>query len=467
MHGINLENNDVFIRRVLVRDGNSRCFINDQPVSLSFLKQVTSSLMEVHQQFDQVLDPAVHRSILDAYLNNSVLVREVEGAYSAWREAQTALQTYQQEIEKTEKDRAFLEHQVNELAAFSPKPNEEDILSEQRQFLKQKAAFVQTYELVVNTFEGEYKKEALSTLRALSKFDDVTSVGLTADIEAALSLMTDIGAKAHDHLREISLESSSLEDVENRLFELRQLARKYQALPNELHQVLMNSQERLDAFESSSFALTELEAKAKELKSVYEHKARELSTLRAAAANQLDLAVMSELPPLKLQHAMFKTLVEAQAETLWGASGLDRVEFLVDMNAQGALLPLQKVASGGEMARLMLSLKVSLARSGLMPGLVFDEVDSGVGGDVAHAVGQRLKRLASHVQVLVITHSPQVASAGDVHWCIEKTQLESGVETQSKELTQDERVHELARMLSGNVITPESIDAAKSLLMQH
>lgn len=466
-HGIELENNELFIRRVLVKDGNSRCFLNDQPVSLSLLRRVTGPLMEVHQQFDQVLDPASHRNILDAYLNDDELLDSVAESYSQWRAAKVALSQYNDELQGLEKERAFLEHQVQELSDFDPQENEEDSLADQRQFLKQKAAFVGAYELVANAFDGGFKSELLSASRALSKFDDKVSVGLSEEIDNALSLITDISAKAQDHLRELTLENNSLEDVEGRLFELRQLARKYQVLPNDLHVTLAESQSKLNLFDSSSMDRGALESKVNSSRALFLEKAELLSSRRKAVAMKLSQAVMGELPPLKLQHARFEVSVGEIEEPSWGAFGLDKIEFVVDMNGQGELLPLQKVASGGEMARLMLALKVSLARSGLMPGLVFDEVDSGVGGDVAHAVGHRLKRLAEHVQVLVITHSPQVASAGDVHWCIEKTHLESGVETQSRELTKNERSHELARMLAGDLITPEAVAAANALLAQY
>ncbi len=278
--------------------------------------------------------------------------------------------------------------------------------------------------------------------------------------------MTEISARATDHVNSLMDKSLSLSAIEDRLFELRQFARKYNCLPDELSSSLEEATNLLDVVHGASVGVKKLEQSVQNFKHDFATVAAELSERRKDKAAELDRLIALELPPLKLGSVKFATYISSLNESHWQSSGIDAVEFLVDMNQQGVMLPLNKVASGGEMARLMLALKVCLARSGSTPGLVFDEVDSGVGGDVANAVGQRLRQLSKHLQVLVITHSPQVASAGDIHWVIEKTMEPDGVETRPVLLTLDQRIDEIARMMAGDHITPEAKAAASVLLNQ-
>jgi DNA repair protein RecN (Recombination protein N) len=285
-------------------------------------------------------------------------------------------------------------------------------------------------------------------------------------MDRVLSDMTEISARANDHLNTLRDNSISLSAIEDRLFELRQLARKYNCLPNELSSSLEDAITLLGVVHDTSAGVKQLEQSVQIFKQDFAKVASELSERRKHKAAELNRLITMELPPLKLGQVKFSTHITSLNESHWQSSGIDAVEFLVDMNQQGVMLPLNKVASGGEMARLMLALKVCLARSGSTPGLVFDEVDSGVGGDVANAVGQRLRQLSKHLQVLVITHSPQVASAGDLHWVIEKTMEPEGVETRPVLLNAEQRIHEIARMMSGDHITPEAKAAAAVLLNQ-
>lgn len=465
-HGIPIEGSELVIRRILVKDGNSRCFLNDYPVSLGLIKTISNHLMEIHQQFDRILDPAAHRDVLDEYAQHDACVQQTKLAYETWQRTEHQLESHRLKIAEALREKSFLEHKVKELSEFDPKHDEEAALTEQRTLIKQKDAIIKAYQQVSDTFDGDVKSASLAAYKTLSKFDDATSVSLCESMDQMLSIMTDIAARAQDHLTTLMDNSLSLSEIEDRLFELRHLARKYTCTPDELVQSLATSQQLLETLEDSSAEIEKLERLVESHRQAYIERATELSGLRKHKAKELDQQIAVELPPLKLGSVKFQTSITPLNASQWNSHGMDAVEFVADMNQQGVMLPLSKVASGGEMARLMLALKVCLARSGLTPGLVFDEVDSGVGGDVANAVGHRLSQLSNHLQVLVITHSPQVASAGDTHWIIQKTMLEDGVETRPMLLSQEQRVHEIARMIAGDHITPEAEAAAAVLLNQ-
>lgn len=465
-HGIPIEGSELVIRRILVKDGNSRCFLNDYPVSLGLIKTISNHLMEIHQQFDRILDASAHRDVLDEYAQHDACLQQTRSAFEAWKRTETQLECHRTKIAEALKEKSFLEHKVKELLEFDPQHNEEQSLTEQRTFIKQKETIIKAYQHVADAFDGDIKSAGLQAYKTLSKLDDAISVSLCESMDQVLSQMTEIAAMAQDHLNTLMDKSLSLTEIEDRLFELRHLARKYDCMPDDLVQSLETSQHLLETLEDSSAELGKLERLVETHRQAFIETAKQLSTVRIEKAQELDQQIAAELPPLKLGSVKFITSVSPLNEAQWNSHGMDAVEFMADMNQQGVMLPLTKVASGGEMARLMLALKVCLARSGLTPGLVFDEVDSGVGGDVANAVGHRLRQLSKHLQVLVITHSPQVASSGDTHWIIQKTMLKDGVETHPMLLSQDQRVHEIARMMAGDHITPEAEAAASVLLNQ-
>ncbi|MBH1990129.1 MAG: DNA repair protein RecN [Alphaproteobacteria bacterium] len=465
-HGIPAETSELVVRRILVRDGNSRCFLNDYPVSLGLIKLVSNHLMEIHQQFDRMLDASAHRSVLDEYAGHSEVLSTTKEIFNQWKQAESELEDHRLRMEQALRDKEYLEHKVKELSDFAPQLNEEQTLVEQRTFIKQKEAILKAYHTVADAFDGDIKSAGLHAYKTLSKFDDAISVSLCEAMDRVLSDMTEISARATDHVNSLMDKSLSLSAIEDRLFELRQFARKYNCLPDELSSSLEEATNLLDVVHDASVGVKKLEQSVQNLKHDFATVAAELSERRKDKAAELDRLIALELPPLKLGSVKFATYISSLSESHWQSSGIDAVEFLVDMNQQGIMLPLNKVASGGEMARLMLALKVCLARSGSTPGLVFDEVDSGVGGDVANAVGQRLRQLSKHLQVLVITHSPQVASAGDIHWVIEKTMEPDGVETRPMLLTLNQRIDEIARMMAGDHITPEAKAAAAVLLNQ-
>ncbi len=465
-HGIPVETSELVVRRVLVRDGNSRCFLNDYPVSLGLIKLISNHLMEIHQQFDRMLDSSAHRSVLDEYAQHSDLLLKIKTIFHKWRHAESELDDHRVKMEQALREKEFLELKVKELSDFAPKLNEEQELLEQRTFIKQKESILKAYQSVTHAFDGDIKSGGLQAYKTLSKFDDPVSISLCEAMDKLLSEMTDIAARAQDHLNSLRDTSLSLSTIEDRLFELRQFARKYNCLPDEVSNSLEEAVTLLSAVNDASAGVKKLELAVQEYKKEFATVATELSVQRKQKAAELDQLLAIELPPLKLGQTKFETNITPLNESQWQSAGIDAVEFLVDMNQQGVMLPLNKVASGGEMARLMLALKVCLARSGLTPGLVFDEVDSGVGGDVANAVGQRLRQLSKHLQVLVITHSPQVASAGDTHWIIQKTMETDGVETRPLLLTSDQRIDEIARMMAGDQITAEAKAAAAVLLNQ-
>jgi DNA repair protein RecN (Recombination protein N) len=404
--------------------------------------------------------------VLDEYAQHSDLLLKIKTIFHKWRHAESELDDHRVKMEQALREKEFLELKVKELSDFAPKLNEEQELLEQRTFIKQKESILKAYQSVTHAFDGDIKSGGLQAYKTLSKFDDPVSISLCEAMDKLLSEMTDIAARAQDHLNSLRDTSLSLSTIEDRLFELRQFARKYNCLPDEVSNSLEEAVTLLSAVNDASAGVKKLELAVQEYKKEFATVATELSVQRKQKAAELDQLLAIELPPLKLGQTKFETNITPLNESQWQSAGIDAVEFLVDMNQQGVMLPLNKVASGGEMARLMLALKVCLARSGLTPGLVFDEVDSGVGGDVANAVGQRLRQLSRHLQVLVITHSPQVASAGDTHWIIQKTMETDGVETRPLLLTSDQRIDEIARMMAGDQITAEAKAAAAVLLNQ-
>lgn len=458
------------IRRLLKADGGSRAFINDQPVSAGLLRDIGALLVEIHGQHDDrgLLNPRGHRALLDEFGGLAAEVQQVEAAFAALRAAEERLATLRDELEVAARDREWLDHAVRELTALNPQPGEEAELADERASMQKGARLGEDLGAVSGLLDGS--EGGLSALRqAARRLDRIAGEHeLLGEALAALDRAVIEAADAEDKLaaaaEALAFDPARLDAVESRLFDLRGLARKHRvevdALP-ELAATLAERAARLDAGEAG---LAELERAVAAARDAYRTAASALSDKRVRAAERLDKAVASELKPLKLDAAQFRTVIEPLHEAGWSATGSDRVEFEIATNPGAPFAPLAKIASGGELSRFILALKVALAGSRDAGTIIFDEIDRGVGGAVASAIGDRLARLSAETQVLVVTHSPQVAARGDTQLRIAKSSDGLVTRTSVYPLDAEERCEEIARMLSGAEITDEARAQAARLL---
>ena len=470
------EPGEIILKRVQKASGASRAMINGEPVSVSTLRRVGEMLVEIHGQHDAraLMDAGRHGALLDAFGGLEAQVDAVRAAWQAWRAAARALEQEREALESAQRERDWLEHVVNELEELAPEPGEEERLAEERQRMMHAERFSEALSdmqaaLLVNGTPVAGRMNA--ALKRLERLRDAAG-GLLDDVCDAFDRVLVELAEAEALLEEAGgrfiYDQKALEETEARLFALRAAARKHKVMVDELPALLASYREKLDALAEGEGRLAHLEKQVQEARAHYFEQARALSQARRAAAQKLDARVAEELAPLKLEKARFVTAIDSD-EALAGPEGMDRVEFLVATNPGAAPGPLGKIASGGELSRFMLALKVALAERGSAPVLVFDEIDTGVGGAVAAAMGERLKTLArSGLQVLAVTHSPQVAALADHHHVIHKDLVaagdEAGVRTQVRAVSGSARLEEIARMLSAHEITEEARAQAARLL---
>ena len=459
---------ELIVRRTVKADGGSKAYVNDQPVSAALLRELGGHLVEIHGQHDDrgLINPRGHRDLLDSFARADV--SRVRAAHGAWREAEAALEAARTALADAERDREWLAHAVAELQAFDPQPGEEEDLAARRQMMQRGEKIAAELEAITALVEGA--DGGLSQLRQAARILDRISGDHPALAEALSAIDRAIieGNVVEDRLRDaalaLSFDPAALEADEARLFDLRALARKHRVQPDDLAALHEELSAKFDAIQAGGEGLAKLEAEVREARSCYEEAARALSAQRQAAAARLDVAVAAELAPLKLDAARFQTLVEPQDPGQWSAAGMDRVEFLVSTNPGAPFAPLVKIASGGELSRFILALKVALAEEGAAGTMIFDEIDRGVGGAVASAIGDRLARLADRTQLLVVTHSPQVAARGASHLLIAKASEGTVTRTSVRQLDAQERREEIARMLSGAQVTDEARAQAERLL---
>ena len=476
--GVALED-EIVVRRVVSRDGRSRATINDQPVGVALLRRAGSLLVEVQGQGDQMglADPAVHAVLLDAHGVGRPLRTAVGLGWRDWRDAVATLEAARTAIADAKREEDWLRHAVDELSTLAPAEGEEDRLAAERQRLQQgerraEAIASALIEIAPKDRRSPGPAAALrSASRALQRLAPAHQPGAdnpAAPAMAALERAEEALAEAETLLSRLANEAEAdprlLEQAEERLFALRAAGRKHAVPVVELPGLLARLRDRLAALETGSAEIASLEARATAARGAYAAAAAALTQARRSAAQRLQAAVMEELPPLRLDKARFVVEVLAQDEARWGANGADAVRFLIATNPGQTPGALDKIASGGELSRLMLALKVVLVGGGSVPTLVFDEVDSGVGGATAAAVGDRLARVADRVQVLVVTHSPQVAARGAAHLRVAKEAARGRAETRVLPLDLLARREEIARMLAGETITEAARAAADSLL---
>lgn len=469
-HGLEAE--DVLVlRRTLSQTGRSRAFINDQATSIALLKQIGDSLIEVQGQFEQhgLLDQATHLSLLDSFGKLQKEAKQVRDAYQNWRQAEEALQNAVSEAEQARRDEDYLRHAMEELDALDPQDGEDSELTETRRFLMQAGHIVEAIEAARGEFDAKkpVSESLRAALRKLERLSEASGGRLDAAIGALDRALAEVEA-ASDVLREaarsIDTDEARLNQIEERLFALREVSRKHRVDVEALPALRDRFAERLALIDHQTKTLKALETAVHEAKAAYSERADALSKKRAKAARALDNAVNRELPPLKLEKAAFTTELDRLNEEDWNEAGRDRARFMIATNPGEPAGPIGRIASGGELSRFMLALKLVLMSSGEQPSLVFDEVDSGVGGATAHAIGQRLWRLADRTQLLVVTHSPQVAARGSDHLLVQKAGSGDRVITDVKRLGGDSRLEEVARMLSGAVVTAEARAAAGRLI---
>ena len=459
------------LRRVVTVDGRSRAFVNDQPIGVALLRRLGEALVEVHGQFDShgLLDPRTHGDVLDAYAGLETEASRVATAWQAWRQVERARTHAESEIVRARAEEDYLRHAVAELEELAPERGEEDTLAETRTVLMHRERLMEAINGAAADLAGERGAEraVAGAMRQLGRAADKAGGRLDealAALDRAASELSEATASLARVSSDLGSDGGGLDQVEERLFALRAAARKHGVAVDGLAGLRDDLAQRLALIEDQGDALTRLARDAAHCRASYLEAAQALSERRRIAAAALDTAVAQELPPLKLERARFVTGTEGLAEDGWGASGIDRVTFRISTNPGAPPGPLNRIASGGELARFMLALKVVLARTGTVPTLVFDEVDAGIGGAVAAAVGERLERLGREVQVLVVTHSPQVAARGVGHFQVRKDQKGETVVTDVVELEGEERREEIARMLSGAQVTREARAAATQLI---
>src|SRR5579885_1317280 len=469
--GIAAESDTLVLRRIVNADGRSRAFIDDQPTSVGLLRQAGEMLVEIEAQFAQrgLLDPTTHRDALDAHGGNDALCERVRLAWETWHVARSECERAASELAAVRAEEEALRQSAAEFDALDPKAGEDAALAQERTVLQSRERLVEALDASLGELAGERGAERSlhAAQRQLERLRDKAAGRLDAVLQAleraALEAREAISA-IEAQARSLGRDASSLEKIEERLFALRALARKHGVAIDALPTVREAIAARLAALDDGGERGKALARRAHEARQDYLAAAEALSKARRRAARALDAAVMKELPPLRLEKAQFKTVLETLPEADWGAGGTERVHFEVATNPGAPMGPLARIASGGELARFMLALKVALARAAPVPTLVFDEVDSGIGGAAAAAVGERLHRLARDLQVLVVTHSPQVAARGMHHWRVAKQQAGRRTETRVDMLDDAARREEIARMLSGAAITAEARAAAASLI---
>lgn len=472
---------DLILRRTLSADGRSRAFVNDQATSAGVLREIGELLLEVHGQHETVglLDARTHRPLLDAFAGLSGQGAAVAGRWKDWRAAQARRDELAAEVARAAADAEELSLRLTELDRLDPREGEEVELAEARAVLGAAEKALSDIAGAREAFDGLSGRLAQS-VRSLERARERAAAAGAGDDNPAVTRLIAASTAVDRVFSEIQeaeaaidaaaeafeFRPDQLEKTEERLFDLRGLARKLNVSVEELPILRVRFAERLRAMESSEDELKAADAAVVAAREAYLAEARALSVARQAAGETLAKAVMGELAPLKLEKARFRVNVEPLPEERAGPAGLDRVAFEIATNPGAPFGDLGAIASGGELARFALALKASLAGrgEGPQPLMIFDEVDQGVGGAVADAVGLRLKRLATNAQVLVVTHSPQVAARAEAHWRIAKAGDAQHVRTAVEVLGADDREEEIARMLAGAEITDAARAAARALM---
>lgn len=469
--GLELEGDQLIIRRILTADGKSRCFLNDQPISVTALKSIGEMLVEIHGQHDQrgLLDPASHRDLLDDFGGLEKERKTTETAFGAWREKAAALAALQAQVAQAQAEEDYLRHMLGELEALSPKAGEEEELAARRAQMMQGEKRIAAIQQALDELQGTTSvatslHAAVRMLTRSTALEEGATARVMETLERAALEVDETIAELERIAQESQFSPAELERAEERLFALRGLARKHNVAVDGLRALLDDTAAKLKLLENQTTSMGNLETEVAEARAAYLASAEALSVKRSKAAATLEKAVMAELEGLKMGGTKVQVGLEPLAEQNWQAEGVDKVAFLASTNPGSPAAPLHKIASGGELSRFMLALKVAMRDVRSTPTVIFDEIDTGTGGAVADAIGRRLAKLGEVAQVLVVTHLPQVAARGGHHLHVSKAAKDNVTRTQVVALPQAERQEELARMLAGEAITDEARAAAQKLM---
>lgn len=467
-NGIDFDS-QLILRRTLSIDGKSRAWVNDVPVSIKILKQIGDEMVEIHGQFENhsLLDTTTHLTALDEYakLNNPGfmdVLEQTQEAYINLYNSKKRLQQLTEILEKSENERDFLEHNISELRVLNPQIGEEDELSTKRAMLmdaKKNAAILNDAIEVLRNGGNNLDEQICSVAHILERIKTTPN-----PYAEQIDKLYDAAAAVAEVSEQIKPENTDVDDIdsiEERLFAIRAAARKHRVLADELPNKLAEMENKLNAIDNSDIELKRCRADVEKNESLFNDWAHKLSDLRKDAAKKLREQILIELPDLKLGTADFMVNIEKCGPA---KSGVDDVLFMIKTNPGTPFAPLNKIASGGELSRLMLALRVVLNNPQNHKSIVFDELDTGISGATASAVGQRLDRLSKSEQLLVITHSAQVAGFADKHFKISKQSKDNKTTTTVAEITDNDKINEIARIISGTQITPESIATAKTLI---
>ena len=473
---------DIVIRRIVNRDGRSRAFVNDQPVSAGLLRRLAALLVEVQGQHDQIglADPAAHGPLLDTFGVDPAVSDTVVSVWRRWRDRLAALDRARHAMAEAQRDEEWLRHAVNELADLAAEPGEEEALAQARHAMQQAARRAEAIAAALSEIAPRERRNPgpAAALRAAARsLQRLLPSSLSAEAEqdnplapalAAIDRAEEVIAEAETLLSRLANEAEAdprdLERAEERLFALRAAGRKHSVTVAELPALRDRLAERLAALDTGSAHLTALETAAAADRLSFIAAAKQLSAGRLKAAKDLQAAIMAELPPLRLDKTRFVAEISELPEPAWSARGVEQVQFLIATNPGQTPGAIDRIASGGELSRLMLALKLVLSRGSPVGTLIFDEVDSGIGGATAAAVGERLARLSHDIQLLTVTHSPQVAARGRAHLRVAKAVDGGRSATRVEPLTGEARREEVARMLAGEEVTEAARAAADSLL---
>lgn len=461
---------EIIIKRTLNQDGKGKIFFNDQPITQKLLKEIGSYLVEIHGQFDNqgLLNPATHLSVLDGYGAYPEKITVLKTAFAAYKKAKDNRVNAEAKIAQSKADEDNLRHWVDEFQKMQPRENEQEELEEKRRQMMNAEKILENLDAAYKALNQGGVQSALRQAQAAisrvnvllnGKFDNIYSL-----LDTALVNADEAGEEIEAASNEVSLNQNELDAVEERLFALKALARKHNTTIEELPLVWQQMEENLRNLELGEDDIENLRKLEEAAYKDYVKKATEVSQDRLAAALRLDGKIQAELPDLKMEKARFMTQISTKPENQWNENGRDDVCFMVSTNPNTPYGSISKIASGGELARFMLALKVNLAQTSQVETMIFDEVDTGIGGATAQAVGEKLAKLGEQVQVLVVTHSPQVAAQSKYHYKVEKTTVDNVTTTSLRELSAAEKTEEVARMLSGEHITDEARAAAKVLI---
>ena len=456
---------ELILRRTVNLDGRKTAYVNDKRCSGEILKQLSDVLVELHGQHDDrgLLNPRSHINLLDNF--GDINISKLRSLWKSYKQTEIKLHNAKLAFSKSEQDNEYINHSINEIQELAPEQNEDELLDIKRRSMqtsqKIRGDIEKASELLsLNGAEGSLT-DAIRWIEEISEHADGYLDNVAFNLSSAISKLSIAQQDIDKYLSSTSFNPLELEKIEERLFAIRALARKHSVLPNELNAILKELMRNQENLKLNKEEITYLEKKLSQEKGDYDKYAHYLSKMRKQAAKELEFAMGNEMAPLKLQHSKFIVNINLRNAN---EDGVDEVAFIVSTNPGAPAGPINKIASGGELSRFLLALKVCLAKSNQNLTMIFDEIDQGVGGATANAVGQRLSEIAKSSQVLVVTHSPQVAAKGDHHWQVLKTVIDNVTVSNVIELNPNARINEIARMLSGDKITSEAKAAAKALL---